>query len=226
MKRFSTTFLLTFVGLILYISEAEDHKTHDSKTNSKPSYKKTLLNDANRDHSTSEYFPNSHSLNKAQPTKAKQSSKSFQEQFTTLQRKYLKNEEETSSFKLLLSSKDKMDRSITCLISYEDNWDSKDQEERMFAVDFLTESLKYKKNPNKGYLYNKLNSLFKDDRYFYFKDKKQIKSIAGDRIEVFGSIIENNPSLARTIYENNKREKSRKILSLAMRMYDFDVSNQ
>lgn len=175
---------------------AQDEKKETPKSNARPSPPVKAPEPIQVDKTLDDYAES------AEFTRYLQGPK-FLRPFYKIQQYALKTPAQKKELHQLLSSSQMIFDSLHLLHTVKNQYSDQVEKDRMMAISYLSESLRFKHNPQKEILKDQIYR-FLEDPYLaeQTKDRRLRRSLAGDRVELFSLLLKEDPSLAHQLLQD------------------------
>jgi hypothetical protein len=140
------------------------------------------------------------------------------ERFTSLHVKTLRNKSEELEYQRHLTNKAELTLAKQRLTQVSAVYTTQDEKQRMEAVDLLTAALAWRDNPQRDEVKAMVAAVLLDDG-FVGVGEDQYKSVAGDRLELFGVFVAQFGEEAEQLIADAPSEALRKIFHLSKRLH-------
>ena len=143
----------------------------------------------------------------------------FLRPYFAIKQKALLNRQDKIQLEELLSSEALFDKCLEKLSSIDSIYDEYQEKDRIMAIKFISQAMKWKENPLRDDLLKKISKFLTGNPTPKKADLKTKKSVAGDRVELFLSLYDQDSSIAFELIEENKGSKSEQLFQYALRTY-------
>lgn len=129
--------------------------------------------------------------------------------------------EEVDRMREIVSEHENIDEAVAVLTREESSFDKFREIERINAVTFLASAMMDSENPSRDYAVTGAKEVIAADTVFTTNDKRQRKSRAGDKIELFQILLDTDPMVAMEIFDSSKETPNQPIMRFAKGNYEF-----
>ncbi|WP_234065049.1 hypothetical protein [Myxococcus stipitatus] len=138
------------------------------------------------------------------------------EDYKFFEAKVLRTPAETETFQAMLSSPERLDRAFTRLTSSgETAYSSEVELERMYQVDYLEQALRWKENPERERVLDLAEKVILADNLTPSLPIELRRSLAGDKLELFGVLQSVAPERALRTTERARGTRLERLLAFA-----------